>query len=216
MSGTKSGFSQPAIGEGPAPKRVGLLAKREFLEVRLAGTAEQGVMLIGLVLATAATRDHRYVAQTQTHGLDEGDAAEEVHCDVIISDDPVDFPELLGADLLIALSQSSADSHVPMLHPGGVLVYDCEQVLEPPAVEGVSYAVPFGALAKEAAGGGELAPELVALGLAVAVTGVVSAESMGKTLDELTLPGSREAQKLALSFGLKLDAKQWRKGSVCS
>jgi Pyruvate/2-oxoacid:ferredoxin oxidoreductase gamma subunit len=74
----------------------------------------------------------------------------------------------------------------------------------------------LGALAKEAAGEGELAPELVALGLAVAVTGVVSAESMGKTLDELTLPGSREAQKRALSFGLKLDAKQWRKGSVCS
>ena len=75
MSGIKSGFSQPAIGEGPAPKRVGLLATRDFLEVRLGGTAEQGVVLMGLVLATAATRDHRYVAQTQTHGLEESDDA---------------------------------------------------------------------------------------------------------------------------------------------
>jgi 2-oxoglutarate ferredoxin oxidoreductase subunit gamma len=214
MGGTRSGFSQPAVGEGPGPKRVGPLAAREFLEVRLGGTAEQGVVLMGLILATAATRDHRYVAQTQTHGLEESGA--QGHCDVIISDDPVDYPELLGVDLLVALCQSAADSYAPMVRAGGIFVYDSEQVTEPPFIEVLSYAMPFGRLAQEAAGEGELAPALLALGVAVAATGAVSAGSLEKTLDELTLPGSKEAQRRALTYGLTLDTKQWQRGPECS
>jgi 2-oxoglutarate ferredoxin oxidoreductase subunit gamma len=214
MSGTKSGFSQPAIGEGPAPKRAGLLAAREFLEVRLGGTAEQGVVLMGLVLATAATRDHRYVAQTQTHGLDESDT--QGHCDVIISDDPVDYPELLGADLLVALCQTSADANAQMVRADGVFVYDSENVTKPPRSQGVAYGIPFGRLAEEAAGKGEPAPDLFALGAAIAITGAVSAESLEKTLDEIVLSGSKEAMRMALTSGLKLDAKQWQRGLQCS
>lgn len=210
MSGTKSGFSQPAIGEGPAPKRVGLLAARDFLEIRLGGTVEQGVVLMGLVLATAATRDHRYVAQTQTHGLEESET--QGHCDVIISDDPVDYPELLGADLLVALCQSSADAYAHMVRADGVFLYDSQNVTEPPCSLGVAYGVPFGRLAEEAAGKGEVAADLLALGAAIAITGAVSAESLEKTLDEIVLPGSKEAMKKALLHGLKLDVKQWQRG----
>lgn len=214
MSGIKSGFSQPAIGEGPAPKRVGLLATRDFLEVRLGGTAEQGVVLMGLVLATAATRDHRYVAQTQTHGLEESDA--QGHCDVIISDDPVDYPELLGADLLVALCQSSADAYAPMVRADGVFVYDSENVTGVPCTAGVTYGIPFNRLAEEAAGQRESAPDLFALGVVIAITGVVSADSLQKTMDEIVLPGSKEAMSRGLSSGLKLDVKQWQRGSECS
>ncbi len=200
--------------KGRAPKRVGLLATRDFLEVRLGGTAEQGVVLMGLVLATAATRDHRYVAQTQTHGLEESDA--QGHCDVIISDDPVDYPELLGADLLVALCQSSADVYAPMVRADGVFVYDSENVTEVPWTAGVTYGIPFSRLAQEAAGQGESAPDLFALGAVIAITGVVSEGSLEKTMDEIVLPGSREAMSRGLSSGLKLDVKQWQRGSECS
>jgi 2-oxoglutarate ferredoxin oxidoreductase subunit gamma len=214
MSGTKSGFSQPAIGEGPAPKRVGLLAARDFLEIRIGGEAGQGVVLMGLVLATAATRDHRYVTQTQTHGLEEGEA--QGHCDVIISDDPVDYPELLGADVLVALRQDSADAHVSMVRADGVFVFDSDNVTDPPHFEGVSYGIPFEQLAREASGKGEAAPDLLALGMVNAITGVVSAASLEKTLDDLVLPGSKEAMQKALAYGLKSDFKIWQRGPGCS
>jgi len=213
MSGTKSGFSQPAIGGGPVPARMGLLSARNFLEVRFGGTAEQGIIVMGLVLATAATRDHRYVAQTQTHGLEESGGPG--HSDVIISDEPVDYPELLGADLLVALGQDSADSHAPMLRPEGVLVYDSKEVTRPPAFDGHSYAVPFARLAREVAGKGESSPALLALGVAVAITGVVSAESLQKTLHELALPGTKEAMLKALTRGLALDPGEWLRGPGC-
>jgi 2-oxoglutarate ferredoxin oxidoreductase subunit gamma len=215
MGGTKSGFSQPAIGDGPAPKRVGLLATRDSLEIRFGGSAEQGVAVMGLVLATAATRDHRYVAQTQTHGLEESESDIPGHSDVIISDDPVDYPELLGIDLLVALGQGSADSSVPLLRADGVFLYDSDCV-SPPSFSGVSYGMPFGRLAAEAAGKGELAPDLLALGVAAAITGVVSAQSLEKTLEEIVLSGSMDAKKRALSYGLKLDTSQWRGELACS
>lgn len=214
MSGTKSGFSQPAIGEGPAPKRVGLLAARDFLEIRFGGTAAQGIVLMGLALATAATRDHRYVTQTQTHGLEESDS--QGHSDVIISDDPVDYPELLGADLLVALCQGSAETYAPMLRPSGVFIYDSQLVTDPPLFEGVTYALPLSRLAREAAGKDEAIPELVALGAATAITGVVSAESLEMTLEEMALAGSKQARKEALSYGLALDAEAWRRDAECS
>ena len=208
MGGTTSDFLEPDSETGGSPERAGLLARRPYLEIRFGGTAAQGVIVTGLVLAVAATRDHRYVTQTQTHALEETDV--HGHCDVIISDDPVDYPELLGADLLVALCQWAADAYAPILRPEGVLVYDAELVARTPLFEGVAYALPLERLAREAAGRSEVAPHLVALGAAVAVTGVVSEESLLKTIGELELAGSKEARKKALLYGLSLGVDEWR------
>ncbi len=208
MSSTKSDFSQPAEGRGPVPHRSGTLSKRRFLEARFGGTAAQGVIVMGLVLATAATRDHRYVVQTQTHALEETDV--HGHSDVIISDDPVDYPELLGADLLVALCQWAADAYTRILRPDGVLLYDAGLVSRPPRFEGPTYALPLDRLARDAAGRSEPAPHLVAMGAIVALTGVVSQESLLKTIQELELSGSKEARKKALAYGLALDIEEWR------
>ncbi len=48
--------------------RAGLLADRDLVEVRFGGSGGQGVILMGVILAMAATRDHRYVVQTQSYG----------------------------------------------------------------------------------------------------------------------------------------------------
>lgn len=208
MSGTRSGFTQPAIGGGPGPDRVGLLAKRRLLEIRVGGTAGRGVIVTGLVLATAATRDHRYVAQTQTHALEETDV--HGHSDVIISDEPVDFPELQGVDLLVAFCQWAADAYVELLRPDGVLLYDSQEVIRPPGFDGATYALPLDQLARKAAGRSESVPCLVALGAAVAITGIVSTASLAATVDELELVGSKAARKKALEYGLALEPKAWR------
>jgi 2-oxoglutarate ferredoxin oxidoreductase subunit gamma len=213
MSEIASGFTQPAMGEGPSPVRSGLLAAKDYVEVRFSGTAEQGVILIGVVLAMAATRDHRFVAQTQTYGLEERGG--HGHSDVIISDNPVDFPELQSADLLVALCQPAADEYASLLHPESVFVFDCEQVTSPPPFGGTSFGIPFGRLAVEAARRGEPAADLLTLGAVVGVTGVVSAESLLKALSGMAAAGLKESKKKALSFGLSLDMTRWRKEMAC-
>lgn len=213
MSEIASGFTQPAMGEGPSPLRKGLLAARDYVEVRFAGTAEQGVVLMGVVLAMAATRDHRFVAQTQTYGLEERGG--HGHSDVIISDNPVDYPELQRADLLVALCQPAADDYAPLLHPEGVLVFDCEQVTSPPPFGGTCFGIPFGRLAVEAAGKGEPASDLLTLGAVVGMSGVVSEDSLHKALSGIAAAGLKENKKKALSYGLSLDLSGWRKETAC-
>lgn len=211
MSATRSDFSELGIGGGPSPARAGHLASRRFLEIRAGGTAARGVIVMGLVLATAATRDHRHVIETQTHALEETDV--HGHSDVIISDDPVDYPELQGADLLVACCQWAADAYARILKPDGVLLYDSDLVTRAPRFGGITYALPLDDLARKAAGRSELVPHHVALGAAVAFTGVVSTESVLATVHELELPGSKTARERAVSYGLALDPEEWRRTS---
>lgn len=212
MSTTRSGFAEPAIGGGSGPERSGLLAEREFLEIRVGGTAARGVIAMGLVLATAATLDHRYVIQTQTHALEETDV--HGHSDIIISNEPVDYPELQGADLLFAFCQWAADAYASILKPHGVLLLDSDMITRSPRFGGVTCALPLDRLAREAAGSSEPVPHLVALGVAVSITGVVSTESVQTTLKDLELPGEKEARKKALSYGLALDPQDWLEGTT--
>jgi 2-oxoglutarate ferredoxin oxidoreductase subunit gamma len=197
----------PPIGEGPSPARIGLLADRPFLQVRFGGTGEQGVVLVGVVLAMAATRDHRYVVQTQTYGL--GARGGYGHSDVIISDTPIDYPELQTADVLVTLSQDAADGYSDLLTPTSIFIYDSEEVPSPPPFAGTSYGIPFTRLAYEVVGEVDTAPNVLTLGAVVGITGVVSVESLEKAVLATIPPGTREANGTALKLGLTLDAAAW-------
>jgi len=48
-----------------APVRTGLLADHHFVEARFGGSGGQGVVLMGIILATAANYDRRCVVQTE-------------------------------------------------------------------------------------------------------------------------------------------------------
>ena len=204
----------PALGGGPPPPRAGLLAARDYVEVRFGGTAAQGVLLMGVVLAMAATRDHRYVVQTQTYGL--AARGGYGHSDVIISDRPIDYPEIQSADLLVALSQDSADGYARLLGPESILVYDSENVSKPPPFVGASFGIPFTQLALEGTGQLETTPDVLALGAVVGITGVVSVGSLRQSVMSMVPPGSEDANSKALALGLALDEGQWRRSVACS
>jgi 2-oxoglutarate ferredoxin oxidoreductase subunit gamma len=211
---TPSGFSQPAIGTGPAPARAGLLADRGFLEVRFGGTGEQGVILMGVVLAMAATLDHRYVAQTQTYGLGEREGYG--HSDIIISDSPIDYPEIEGADLLLTLCQDSADGYADLLRPSGILIYESDDVVTPPRFAGTTFGIPFNRLYSEVTGRPETASEVLGLGAVAAITGVVSPASLRKAILSTVGAGVGDINNKALAVGLQLDPAEWRKDGTCS
>lgn len=204
----------PPVGSGPSPTRHGLLADREYLEVRFGGTGEQGVILVGVLLAMAATRDHRYVVQTQTYGL--GARGGYGHSDVIISDHPIDYPELQQADLLVALSQDAADGYASLLGPQSIFIFDSDEVTRSPLFAGTSFGIPFTRLATEAFGESETAPNVLALGAVVGITGVVSVESLKQAVVDTMTPGREEASGHALELGLALDPAAWQRTWTCS
>ena len=189
----------------PLPPRFGVLAERDFIEIRFGGTGGQGVILMGVILAMAATRDHRQVVQTQSYGPEARGGYS--RSDVIISDHAIDYPQLGGLDLLVALSQESASGYIGLLRPDGVFVYDSEKVTDLPAFAGHTYGVPFTRLAIEETGRAQTT-NVLTLGGVAAVTGVVSLDSLRKAVMEMVPKGTEQVNGRALSRGLAVKPEE--------
>ena len=194
-----------------APPRAGLSAARDFLEVRFGGSGGQGVILMGVILAMAGTRDHRYVVQTQSYGPEARGGYS--RSDVIISDRPIDYPELERASVLVTLSQEAANEYVRPTHPDGIFIYDSENVTEPPSFSGTSFGIPFTRLAVEETGQRQTA-NVLALGVVAGITGVVSVGSLRKAVMSMAPAGTEEANSKALDRGLALDPTEWRRSGA--
>ena len=204
--------SQDQVAEGmaepsPALVRTGVLADRDFVEVRFGGSGGQGVVLMGIILATAANYDHRCVVQTESYGPEARGGYS--RSDVIISNDPIDYPKLVKIDLLVALSQDAADAYVKTLQKNGVLIYDCEKVTTIPAFAGKTIGVPFSRIAKEEIGKAQTA-NVLTLGAVVGITGIVSVESIQRAVLEEVPAGTQELNGRALARGLAVDQSEWQ------
>jgi 2-oxoglutarate ferredoxin oxidoreductase subunit gamma len=184
------------------PARAGLLADREFVEVRFGGSGGQGVVLMGMILAVAANHDRRCVVQTESYGPEARGGYS--RSDVIISDNPIDYPKLENADVLVALSQDSVDAYTSSLRPQGILIYDSERITTPPVFSGVSLGVPFVHWAIEETGRPQPA-NVVALGVIMRITGLVSRESLEKAVAETVPVGTVDVNMKALARGLAID-----------
>lgn len=180
-------------------ERPGLLAGRSFVEIRCGGSGGQGVVLMGIILATAANYDGHCVVQTESYGPEARGGYS--RSDVIISDRQIDYPKLDQCDLLVALSQDSVNGYTKNLRWDGVLIYDSEMVTSLPAFPGTKIGAPFTRWAKEETGRVQAA-NVVALGAVVAVTGVVSVEAMQRAVSEAVPAGTEEVNMRALARGL--------------
>jgi 2-oxoglutarate ferredoxin oxidoreductase subunit gamma len=194
------------IEGSPALVRTGLLADRDYLEVRIGGSGGQGVVLMGIILATAANYDGRSVVQTESYGPEARGGYS--RSDVIIANDPIDYPKLVRADLLVALSQEAANAYVEGLAKDGVFIYDTNNVTTPPHFAGTTIGVPFTLLAKEETGRVQTT-NVLALGAVVGITGIVSVESIHQAVSEEVPSGTQELNGRALARGLAVDQAEW-------
>src|SRR5512136_2117505 len=96
-------------------------------EIRLAGEGGQGMILAGIILAEAASiYDHKMAVQTQSYGPEARGGASK--SEVVIAGGEIDHPEVLSADVVIALSQEAYDKYAGSGKPGGLLIVDNEKV----------------------------------------------------------------------------------------
>ncbi len=175
----------------------------ERTEIRIAGTGGQGVILAGILLADAAVRDGRKVVQTQSYGPEARGGAS--RSEVIISDDDIDYPKVLEADILLCMSQEACDRYAGKLRKGGMLILDTVHVYRVPLLRAVQ--VPITELARQATGR-EITANIVALGLLVGLTGVVSRESLEAAIRARAPRGTAEMNLRAMAAGLE-QAARW-------
>ena len=176
------------------------------IEIRLAGEGGQGMILAGIILAEAAAiYDNKNAAQTQSYGPEARGGASQA--EVIISHGEIDYPKVISADVLVAMSQEACDKYYARLKKEGLLIVDEEKVVRVPTTHAVK--VPITQLADQATGK-TLAANVVALGLLVGLTQVVTREAIEKAVSARAPKGTEEMNRAALAAGFTA-AEQLRK-----
>jgi 2-oxoglutarate ferredoxin oxidoreductase subunit gamma len=169
------------------------------IEIRLAGEGGQGMILAGIILAEAAAiYDGMQVVQSQSYGPEARGGASK--SEVILSNKQIDFPEVIEADILIALSQEACNKFTPELKPDGLLIVDTDNVTEIPRPDAV--VLPITSLSRKTTGRA-ITTNTVALGVLVELTGVVSKSAISKAVAARAPKGTKEINQAALEAGFK-------------
>src|SRR5208283_1095000 len=144
--------------------------------IRLAGNSQDGIQTIGGFLARLAGRSDQDVMTYMTipSTISGGPSIFQVHMgsgDILSSGDQ--------ADVLVAFYQHSYDSHIESLRPGGVLIYDTDQVKpNPDDRRFTAVGIPITGATVEAVGGSskEKGKNLFVLGLITRIFSLDSAK----------------------------------------
>lgn len=192
-------MSRKALTPLPAPR----------VEIRIAGSGGQGLILAGLVLAEAAgVYDGREVAMVQSYGPEARGGASKA--EIIISDQPIDYPLCTHVDLLLAMTQEAADACCWDLKPGAWILVDADLVRHLPSSRAI--ALPFTVSARDKLKRVMVA-NIVALGAIAELTGLVSRRAIEKALPSRAPTGTEALNKKALTLGAKLAQEHRRRKS---
>jgi 2-oxoglutarate ferredoxin oxidoreductase subunit gamma len=172
-------------------------------QIRIGGVGGQGIVLASKLLGIAASLfDGKEAVCTQAYGPEaRGGAA---RSDVVISDEPVDYPFVTEADVLAVLFPEAYSKFRPILKPGGTLIVDSGLVKVPDDEENV-VRIPATQIADEV--GNRLAKNVVILGCLIGKTGVVSRDAMVEAIRKAMKPKIVELNIKALDAGIQFAQK---------
>ncbi len=187
-------------------RRVARQELADRTEVRLAGEGGQGMILVGVILAEAALLDGINVVQTQSYGPEARGGAS--RSEVVISQGRIDYPKVIAADVLLAMSQEAVDRFGGELKEDGLMVVDASHVSRAPKV---AISVAITRLAEEATGR-RITASMTGLGLVSGLTGVVQRSALEQAVAARVPRGTEELNLTALGAGYA-EAERLRKRS---
>jgi 2-oxoglutarate ferredoxin oxidoreductase subunit gamma len=147
-------------------------------EIRIAGFGGQGVVLVGFILGKSLTIYDNYQAvMTQSYGPEARGGASSAN--IVISDEPIDYPFVLNPDILVALSQEAYSRFRPNIRENGLLLID--DSLVKPDEDDDFYGIPATRIAEEL--GRRVVTNVVMLGFMTALMALVSKESVKRAIE---------------------------------
>lgn len=171
-------------------------------EIRLSGSGGQGLILAGQILAeAAAVYDDKYATQSQSYGPEARGGAS--RSEVIISDEEIDYPKAVNLDLVLAFTQQACDKYAADLKKGGVLLADVTEVTKQPHGDYKVFAVPITEIAEKEVGK-KVTANLVAVGLIVGLSKIVSPIAAEEALWDRVPKGTEEINLKAFKKGLEI------------
>ena len=178
-------------------------------EIRIAGFGGQGVVLSGNIIGKAGSIfSNGHAAFTQSYGPESrgGSCAAEV----VISDEPVDYPYVTNPRVQVILSQDAYTTYAKNLPAGTLLIVDTDLVKIDPDQKPPPLSIAATRLATE-----ELKRPVVAnilmLGYLAAVSDIVSVESLKKAVLDSIPAGTEAINMKAFELGYSYGIKQTKK-----
>lgn len=157
--------------------------------------------MAGIILAEAAILEGKEAIQTQSYGPEARGGASKA--EVIISDEAIDYPKVIAADILLAMSQEACTKYAGLLKKGGKLIVDATNVEDIPAVDADVLTAAITKAARDNLNNAMFA-NIVALGVIVGSTGIVSRDALLKAVLARVPKGTENVNQQALEIGFRM------------
>lgn len=166
----------------------------ETYNIKVAGFGGQGVMMVGQLLAYAATDRDLYALWYPSYGPEtRGGTA---NCSVIVSKKPINSPVFHKASQLIAFNQPSLDKFINNVQNNGLILYNSSLITEPKPLESIRFmGVPANDIAIEL--GNIQVANMVIMGAFIALTEIFNVELIEKMLQKFL--GERKAHLMDIN-----------------
>ncbi len=92
------------------------------MEIRLAGSGGQGIILATIILAEAAIEAGKYTAQSQSYGPEARGGM--CKAEVLIDDEPIGYTKVENPTFLMALTQESLDKYTKSIDKDCLVLVD--------------------------------------------------------------------------------------------
>lgn len=156
--------------------------KNDIERVIIAGFGGQGVMLIGQILAYAATNEDINTVWIPSYGPEtRGGTA---NCSVTISKPMIDSPIITKANSVIAMNRPSLEKFEPKLNKGGTLLVNSAQIKDRKYRDDVNV-IEIDANKEALALGNLKVSNMVMLGAYIQATGVFPPEAITKIFTKI-------------------------------
>ncbi len=166
------------------------------------GSGGQGVITAAIILAEAAVlHENINAVQSQSYGPEARGGA--TRSDIIISEDPINFPKVIQPNVLVCLTQAAYNKFSRIIRPGGLLLTDSRFVTIERKIDAQQYGLPMFESVME-----KLKKPIVfnicMLGTVLGLTQVLAPESVRKTLKTRIPSQFIDLNDQALDLGLEL------------
>ncbi len=195
------------------------------ISLRFAGIGGQGNILMGIVLARALIKEGKWVVQSQSYTAQVRGGPS--HCDVLFSEEWIDYPKAETFDVLFALHPSAIMRHYSLLKKNGVFFVDTSLMnmesfscmdpetlptgfpIEVCRITRKILGFPFTKAAIDKFHTGVVA-NMMGLGALVRVTGIVDIETLKETVTETVKKKYVNMNIEAIDYGYELFDKEYK------
>ncbi len=170
------------------------------LEIRLAGTGGQGLILAARMLADALVAQGRQVAQSQTY--EPTSRGGYCNADLVAAPGAVDYPLATSLDALVLLDRLAVAPSWPLLRPGALVLADTRLCPDLPEGDCQALHLPMTRTAIDL--GSERVANIVALGALSALAGLCERAALERAVRAETPRNFVELNQDALAAGFRL------------